>query len=139
MYYTNSLSYGGQQLPIHTADGGSTRTLGALDNPLEFVLAGATPYACSAVAPVQVVAGVDHLYDLLVSMEVIAQWSAHVDIKNHMMVYRPEHWLGGNSDIEASLPMLLRCRSPDGNGTVKLQRPTPPPAWQAAISCSAAP
>ena len=48
----NNLTYGSMQLPIHTADGGSTSTLGSLDHPVESVLAADTPYACSAVAPV---------------------------------------------------------------------------------------
>ena len=131
----NGLNFGGAQLPIHTADGGSTSTLGSLVSTLEFVLAADTPYACSAVAPVQVVAGVSHLYDLIISMEVIAQWSAHVDMKDHQLVFRPQHWLGGDSELQATLPMLLRSRpSPGSDLTTRLQRPTPPEEWSTAIS-----
>ena len=86
-------------------------------------------------APVQVVAGVSHLYDLIISMEVIAQWSAHVDMKDHQLVFRPQHWLGGDSELQATLPMLLRSRpSPGSDLTTRLQRPTPPEEWSTAIS-----
>ena len=135
----NGLSFGGPQVPIHTADGSSTTTLGALHKPLEFVLAAGTPYACSAVAPVQVVKDAGHLYDLIISMEIIAQWSAHVDVKEHTLVYRPEYWLGGDGDFQCALPMLLRRRLPTTDDrTVRLDRPDPPAYWKAAIQQAAA-
>jgi hypothetical protein len=122
----NDLSFGGAKLPFNGAGGPPINTLGHLDSPLEFVLAANTPYACSAVAPVMVVEGTSHLYDLLISMEVIAQWTSHVNLQQHKLVYYPEHWLGGNSDVQNSLPMLVLNRTtPGSNETSPLQRPTP--------------
>jgi hypothetical protein len=135
----NGLTYGGHRVPLHTADGGNTTTLGALDKLLEFVLAARTPYACSAVAPVQVVQNAGHLYDLIISMEIIAQWSAHVDIVNATLVYMPEHWLGGDSDIICDLPMNVRGRKPyPDNREVRLVRPKVPQHWRAAVHTATA-
>jgi hypothetical protein len=121
----NKLTYGGSPIPIHTADGSHNTTLGELDSPLEFILAKDTPYACSAVAPVQVVRGAGHLYDLIVSMEIICQWSGHIDLSSHDLVYRPHYWLGdGDGELQAALPMYLRTKLPfPSTKTKRLARP----------------
>jgi hypothetical protein len=106
----NGLAYGGDSMPINTAGGERTETLGALHHPLEFWLAKDTPYACRAVAPVQVVADADHLYDIIVSMELIVQWSAMVDPSNNIMTFRPDFWTKGDRNRCSVLPMFIQDR-----------------------------
>ena len=109
----NNLQYGGEGIAIHTADGGGTKTLGELSSPLEFWLAKGTSHACKAVAVPQVVADAGHLYDVVVSMELILQWSAYVDPKTSLLVYRPDYWTGQDKETQASLPMMIRDRNLD--------------------------
>jgi hypothetical protein len=109
----NGLKYGGRSMAVHTADGGGTQTLGELHSPLEFCLARGTTRECKAVAVPQVVANAGHLYDVIVSMELILQWSAYVDPKTAQMVYRPGLWTGADKVSQASLPMMIRDRNLD--------------------------
>jgi hypothetical protein len=109
----NGLKYGGHSMAVHTADGGDTQTLGELHSPLEFCLAKGTTRECKAVAVPQVVANAGHLYDIIVSMELILQWSAYVDPKTAQLVYRPGLWTGEDTVSQASLPMMIRDRNLD--------------------------
>jgi hypothetical protein len=79
-------------MTINTAGGSRTTTLGTLDEPLEFWLARDTSRACKAEALVQVIAGADHLYDLIISMEIITQWGAYVNPCTSTMFFHPQWW-----------------------------------------------
>ena len=122
----NGLSYGANVMEFHVAGGGSTiTTLGELDNPLEFTLAAATRSACAAVGTVQVVANTGSLYDLIISTEIINQWGAHAAFPTSQIVWHPHWWLdNGDSRITASLPMWIRRRYPDADGSRRLRPPT---------------
>jgi hypothetical protein len=103
----NNLAFGGNSLAINTADGGHTETLGELHHPLEFWLARGTPNACRAVAAVQVMEGAGRLYDVIISTELILQWSAYVDPMDSTLYYRPRYWTRGIAEHVAILPMLI--------------------------------
>jgi hypothetical protein len=59
-----------------------------------------------------VVEGAGRLYDVIISMELIIQWSAFVDPLDNTLYYRPRYWKGGDKDTYANLPMLIREKKP---------------------------
>ena len=105
----NHLSYGANSIRVNTADGSSSNTLGELDHPLEFWLAKSSAHPCRAVSTVQVMAGVDKLFDLLISTEIITQWTAHICCMSGHMVYYPDFWTKGVRTGARRLPIRL-CR-----------------------------
>ena len=103
----NNLPYSTETIAINTANGTVTSTLGELLRPLEFWLGKDTPFACKAVAPVQVMSGVDDLYDLIISVELIMQWCAWVDTSESTLVYRPDWWTKKSKARANRLPIRM--------------------------------
>ena len=105
----NQLTYGANSITVNTADGSSSSTLGELNRPLEFWLAKGSSHPCKAVCTVQVMAGVDKLFDLLISTEIITQWTAHICCMSSRLVYYPDFWTKGDRTGARFLPVML-CR-----------------------------
>jgi hypothetical protein len=106
----NNLTVGPDAISINTANGASTTTLGELCRPLEFWLVKDTPNACCAVAPVQVMAGADDLYDIILSMEIIMQWCAHINTADGTMVFQPDWWTKNCLKRSCALPVRITPR-----------------------------
>ena len=104
---SNELAYGARPITVNTADGSSTVTLGELSRPLEFWLAKDGSSPCRAVSTVQVMPGVDKLFDLLLSVEIITQWSAHACCITSRLVYFPSYWTTGVQGDAHYLPVML--------------------------------
>jgi hypothetical protein len=103
----NNLPYSTDTIAINTANGSVTHTLGELLRPLEFWLGKDTPFPCRAVAPVQVMSGVDDLYDLIISMELISQWGAWIDTTDSTMWYMPKWWTHKSKTPINQLPIRM--------------------------------
>jgi hypothetical protein len=108
----NDLPHSTESISINTANGSTTSTLGELLRPLEFWLAKDTQYACVAIAPVQVMSGVDDLYDLIISVELICQWGAYIDTTTSELVYRPDWWNKLSGVRKHTLPVDIRQKDP---------------------------
>jgi hypothetical protein len=103
----HDLQYGGAGIGFNTAGGGHTKSLGMLLHPLEFWLGKGTRHACKAQALVHVVDGADDLYDLILSMEVIAQWDASASPSQRTLTYYPDSYTTGSRTRSGSLPLLI--------------------------------
>ena len=117
--------WGGHCITINTANGAKSQTLGELDRPLVFWLSKDDPTRRSfAVAAVQVMDGADHLYDLIISTQLMLQWGSFVDPHDNTMYFRPSCWSRPNAEMVRSnipwcdegrlptIPMLIRDREP---------------------------
>jgi hypothetical protein len=108
----NGLEYGVNPITVNTANGQQTRTLGELTHPLEFTLCIGSRNECTAIAPVQVMDVGDNLYCIILSMNIITQWGAHVDTTTSQLVYHPDFWRHESRDRVVSLPILTAPRDP---------------------------
>ena len=106
----NELAYGANPITVNTADGSNTVTLGELNHPLEFWLAKDSAHPCKALSTVQVMAGVDSLFDLLLSTEIITQWSAHICCISSRLVYYPDYWTKGDDRSGPRYLPIMLCR-----------------------------
>ena len=54
--------------------------------------------------------GVDDLYDLLISVEVITQWSAYICTATSQLVYHPDWWTRSSLEGPRRLPVNIAIR-----------------------------
>ena len=104
----NELPYGIDPITVNTANGDSTTTLGELCQPLEFILARNSDHPCRAVSTVQVMPGVSKLFDLIISVEIITQWTAHICCATSQLVYYPNFWTKQSLDSPQVIPVLMK-------------------------------
>jgi hypothetical protein len=130
-YYaqSNGLEYGANRIPVTSANGEQTLTLGELVHPLEFTLCISSENECTAVAPVQVM-DVGNLYDLILSMNIITQWGAYVDTTTSQLVFRPNFWTHRDRKRVARLPIYTSPKSPSSTPKTAANEPTEPEAYR---------
>jgi hypothetical protein len=108
----NGLQIVQSDVAINSADGSATQTAAKLKYPLELFLNRGSRHPAGAVTLAYVMDNVEHLYDVIISTDVIMQWSAFVDPSTGLLHYRPNRPADGAAPMSKlmprhTLPMLM--------------------------------